>query len=97
MDAVGKCGRGYSILEVTLAASLDTSLPAPMNLHPPADVEEACVVTLPCLPPCACPLPTQDMCDFVNLAHTFGMGVMMDVVLHHGAPAANNLWDYDGW
>ena len=39
----------------------------------------------------------QDMCAFVDAAHEVGLGVMMDVVLHHGAPAGNNLWDYDGW
>ena len=39
----------------------------------------------------------QDMAAFVDAAHGLGMGVMMDVVLHHGAPSGNMLWDYDGW
>jgi hypothetical protein len=37
------------------------------------------------------------MAAFVDAAHGLGMGVMMDVVLHHGAPSGNMLWDYDGW
>ena len=37
------------------------------------------------------------MAAFVDAAHGLGMGVMMDVVLHHGAPAGNMLWDWDGW
>jgi hypothetical protein len=45
----------------------------------------------PCWP-CA-----QDMAAFVDAAHGLGMGVMMDVVLHHGAPAGNMLWYWDGW
>lgn len=51
--------------------------------------------------PCAClPAPAlhlQDMAAFVDAAHGLGMGVMMDVVLHHGAPSGNMLWDWDGW
>ena len=46
----------------------------------------------PPLPACA-----QDMAAFVDAAHGLGMGVMMDVVLHHGAPSGNMLWDWDGW
>jgi 1,4-alpha-glucan branching enzyme len=37
------------------------------------------------------------MAAFVDAAHGLGMGVMMDIVLHHGAPSGNMLWDYDGW
>lgn len=33
---------------------------------------------------------------FVDTAHGLGVGVMMDVVLHHGAPSGNMLWDWDG-
>lgn len=39
----------------------------------------------------------EDMAAFVDAAHGLGMGVMMDVVLHHGAPSGNMLWDWDGW
>jgi len=39
----------------------------------------------------------QDMAAFVDAAHGQGLGVMMDVVLHHGAPSGNMLWDWDGW
>ncbi|KAI3423988.1 hypothetical protein D9Q98_009821 [Chlorella vulgaris] len=39
----------------------------------------------------------EDMASFVDTAHGLGLGVMMDVVLHHGAPAGNMLWDFDGW
>ena len=49
----------------------------------------------PPLPAPAC-LP-QDMAAFVDAAHGLGMGVAMDVVLHHGAPSGNMLWDFDGW
>lgn len=39
----------------------------------------------------------EDMAAFVDAAHGLGLGVMMDVVLHHGAPNGNMLWDFDGW
>lgn len=39
----------------------------------------------------------EDMAAFVDAAHGLGMGVMMDLVLHHGAPDRNMLWDFDGW
>lgn len=39
----------------------------------------------------------EDMAAFVDAAHGLGLGVMMDVVLHHGAPSGNMLWDWDGW
>jgi len=39
----------------------------------------------------------EDMRQFVNEAHKRGMGVIVDVVLHHGAVAGNELWDFDGW
>ena len=39
----------------------------------------------------------QDMRDFVDRAHSLGLGVIVDVVLHHGAPVGDELWNYDGW
>ena len=49
------------------------------------------------MPPIGPPVRPQDMAAFVDAAHGLGMGVMMDVVLHHGAPSGNMLWDWDGW
>eukprot|EP00189_Rhodosorus_marinus_P009067 CAMPEP_0184752574 /NCGR_PEP_ID=MMETSP0315-20130426/43648_1 /TAXON_ID=101924 /ORGANISM="Rhodosorus marinus, Strain UTEX LB 2760" /LENGTH=547 /DNA_ID=CAMNT_0027231913 /DNA_START=1256 /DNA_END=2899 /DNA_ORIENTATION=+ len=37
------------------------------------------------------------MRKFVNRAHELKMGVIIDVVLHHGSVDGNELWDYDGW
>jgi 1,4-alpha-glucan branching enzyme len=34
---------------------------------------------------------------FVDAAHSLGISVIVDVVLHHGAVDGNALWDYDGW
>ncbi|KAK3247578.1 hypothetical protein CYMTET_42926, partial [Cymbomonas tetramitiformis] len=39
----------------------------------------------------------QDLRRFVNEAHILGIGVIVDVVLHHGAVDGNELWDFDGW
>eukprot|EP00191_Tetraselmis_sp_GSL018_P007336 CAMPEP_0177609820 /NCGR_PEP_ID=MMETSP0419_2-20121207/19359_1 /TAXON_ID=582737 /ORGANISM="Tetraselmis sp., Strain GSL018" /LENGTH=641 /DNA_ID=CAMNT_0019104903 /DNA_START=286 /DNA_END=2211 /DNA_ORIENTATION=- len=39
----------------------------------------------------------DDLRHFVNEAHKHGLGVIVDVVLHHGAVAGNELWDFDGW
>ena len=39
----------------------------------------------------------DDMRMFVDAAHAHGLAVIVDIVLHHGAPAGNALWDYDGW
>mmetsp|Transcript_6640 Transcript_6640/g.16965 ORF Transcript_6640/g.16965 Transcript_6640/m.16965 type:complete len:708 (+) Transcript_6640:398-2521(+) len=39
----------------------------------------------------------DDFRTFVNEAHKLGMGVVVDVVLHHGAVDGNELWDFDGW
>ena len=33
----------------------------------------------------------------VDHAHGLGLAVIVDVVLHHGAPEGNALWEYDGW
>lgn len=33
----------------------------------------------------------------MDTAHGLGLGVIVDIVLHHGAPQLNALWDYDGW
>lgn len=33
----------------------------------------------------------------MDAAHGLGLSVIMDVVLHHGAPAGNMLWAWDGW
>ncbi|KIZ02351.1 1,4-alpha-glucan branching enzyme [Monoraphidium neglectum] len=34
---------------------------------------------------------------FVDAAHALGLAVIVDVVLHHGAPEGNALWEFDGW
>lgn len=34
---------------------------------------------------------------FVDAAHSHGLAVIVDVVLHHGAVDGNALWNYDGW
>ena len=39
----------------------------------------------------------DDMRMFVDAAHAHGLAVIVDIVLHHGAPSGNALWDYDGW
>ena len=39
----------------------------------------------------------DDFRAFVDAAHGLGMGVIVDVVLHHGAVDGNELWDWDGW
>ncbi|KAG2424144.1 hypothetical protein HYH02_015227 [Chlamydomonas schloesseri] len=39
----------------------------------------------------------EDMRRFVDRAHQLGLGVIIDVVLHHGAVDGNSLWEYDGW
>jgi 1,4-alpha-glucan branching enzyme len=39
----------------------------------------------------------DDLRRFVDRAHQLGMGVIIDVVLHHGAVDGNALWEYDGW
>lgn len=52
-------------------------------------------VSEPLPPPCAPAL--QDLCAFVDAAHAAGLAVIVDVVLHHGAPEGNALWEYDGW
>lgn len=33
----------------------------------------------------------------MDAAHSLGLAVIVDVVLHHGAPDGNALWNYDGW
>lgn len=40
-----------------------------------------------------------DLRAFVDTAHRLGLAVIVDTVLHHGAPdlAGNALWDFDGW
>ncbi|GLC39115.1 hypothetical protein PLESTB_000005900 [Pleodorina starrii] len=39
----------------------------------------------------------DDLRRFVDKAHSLGLGVIIDVVLHHGAVDGNSLWEYDGW
>ncbi|KXZ43862.1 hypothetical protein GPECTOR_78g49 [Gonium pectorale] len=39
----------------------------------------------------------DDLRAFVDRAHSLGVGVIIDVVLHHGAVDGNSLWEYDGW
>jgi len=39
----------------------------------------------------------DDLRRFVDRAHQLKMGVIVDVVLHHGAVDGNALWEYDGW
>ena len=39
----------------------------------------------------------DDLREFVNEAHKLGIGIVIDVVLHHGAVDGNELWDFDGW
>eukprot|EP00884_Botryococcus_braunii_P002910 jgi/Botrbrau1/1261/Bobra.0163s0054.1 len=39
----------------------------------------------------------DDLRRFIDKAHSLGMAVIVDVVLHHGAPDLNSLWEYDGW
>jgi len=39
----------------------------------------------------------DEMRAFVNRCHELGIGVIIDVVLHHGAVDGNELWVYDGW
>ncbi|KAG2484155.1 hypothetical protein HYH03_017036 [Edaphochlamys debaryana] len=39
----------------------------------------------------------DDLRRFVDAAHQLGLGVIIDVVLHHGAVDGNSLWEYDGW
>ena len=65
----------------------------------PALPRPATFLLLPPLPlqltVCMCwlfPNVLQDMAAFVDAAHGLGMGVMMDVVYHHGAPSGNELW-----
>ncbi len=43
------------------------------------------------------PPRAQDLRAFVDAAHAAGLSVIIDVVLHHGAPEGNALWEYDGW
>ena len=38
----------------------------------------------------------EDMRAFVEAAHAHGIAVIVDVVLHHGAPVGNSLWNFDG-
>lgn len=39
----------------------------------------------------------DDLRAFVDMAHSLGLGVINDIVLHHGAPELNTYWEYDGW
>lgn len=39
----------------------------------------------------------DDLRRFVDRAHSLGLCVIVDVVLHHGAVDGNSLWEYDGW
>ena len=34
--------------------------------------------------------------SFVEASHSAGIAVVVDVVLHHGAPVGNSLWNFDG-
>jgi len=38
----------------------------------------------------------DEMRAFVDACHGAGLAVIVDVVLHHGAPAGNALWNWDG-
>ena len=38
----------------------------------------------------------DDLRRFVDAAHGAGLAVIVDIVLHHGAPDGNALWEYDG-
>lgn len=35
--------------------------------------------------------------EFVDAAHSHGIAVIIDVVLHHASVRLNSLWEYDGW
>ncbi|KAK9822655.1 hypothetical protein WJX81_004831 [Elliptochloris bilobata] len=39
----------------------------------------------------------DELRSLVDTAHSLGLAVILDVVLHHGAPEGNELWEYDGW
>lgn len=39
----------------------------------------------------------DDLRRLVDHAHGLGLCVIVDAVLHHGAPDGNALWNYDGW
>jgi 1,4-alpha-glucan branching enzyme len=39
----------------------------------------------------------DEMRAFVDACHVAGIAVIVDIVLHHGAPHLNSLWDFDGW
>lgn len=39
----------------------------------------------------------EDFRKLVDKAHQLGLAVIVDIVLHHGAPDGNMLWEYDGW
>lgn len=39
----------------------------------------------------------EDLANFINTAHSYGIAVIMDVVFNHFGPSDMDLWQFDGW